>query len=137
MLLAARTPVGRAAPAGRARRPAWPSCSCWRCWSGWPSRSYQQRFTPVVPVTLLTDRIGNQLQTRSDVKIRGLIVGEVRSISTSGDGARIELALQPGRRAHIPRNVSARLLPKTLFGERYVELVPPAAPGPADRAPAT
>ena len=45
----------------------------------------------------MTDSIGNQLQSRSDVKIRGLIVGEVRSISTVGHGARIELALQPAR----------------------------------------
>ena len=37
-------------------------------------------------VNLLTDRIGSQLQTSSDVKIRGLIVGEVRSIETTGNG---------------------------------------------------
>ncbi len=95
---------------------------------------FQQRFTPVVPVTLMTDSIGNQLQSRSDVKIRGLIVGEVRSVSTTGNGARIELALQPGAAKSIPDNVSARLLPKTLFGERYVELVLPSAPGPAIRS---
>ncbi len=102
--------------------------------------SYQQRFTPVVRVTLLTDSIGNQLQTRSDVKIRGLIVGEVRAITTAGHGARVELALQPSAARSIPADVSARLLPKTLFGERYVELVPPAptasgpTSGPALRA---
>jgi phospholipid/cholesterol/gamma-HCH transport system substrate-binding protein len=87
--------------------------------------AFQQRFTPVVPVTLMTDSIGNQLQSRSDVKIRGLIVGEVRSISSTGHGARIQLALQPGAAKNIPADVSARLLPKTLFGERYVELVLP------------
>src|SRR5690242_9798261 len=100
--------------------------------------TFQQRFTPVVPVTLRTDSIGNQLQSQSDVKIRGLIVGEVRSVSSTGDGARIELALQPGAARSIPADVSARLLPKTLFGERYVELVPPAATaataGPAIKA---
>jgi phospholipid/cholesterol/gamma-HCH transport system substrate-binding protein len=96
--------------------------------------AFQQRFTPVVPVTVLTDSIGNQLQARSDVKIRGLIVGEVRSVSTSGDGARIQLALQPAAAKSIPDNVSVRLLPKTLFGERYVELVLPAKPGPAIRS---
>jgi phospholipid/cholesterol/gamma-HCH transport system substrate-binding protein len=93
--------------------------------------TFQQRFTPVVPVTLMTDSIGNQLQSQSDVKIRGLIVGEVRSISSVGTGARIQLALQPSAARNIPRNVSARLLPKTLFGERYVELVLPTRPGPA------
>ena len=56
-------------------------------------------------------------------------------MSTSGHGARIELALQPAAAKSIPDNVSARLLPKTLFGERYVELVLPAAvPAPAIRS---
>ncbi|MHB8273435.1 MAG: MCE family protein [Dermatophilaceae bacterium] len=92
--------------------------------------SFQKRFTPVVLVTLMAERIGNQLQNTSDVKIRGLIVGEVRSITSTGNGASIELALQPDQVANIPVNVSARILPKTLFGERYVDLVIPADPLP-------
>lgn len=87
--------------------------------------TFQKRFTPVVMVTLMAERIGNQLQDSSDVKIRGLIVGEVRSITSTGSGARIELALQPEQVANIPVNVTARILPKTLFGERYVNLVIP------------
>src|SRR5512141_551670 len=88
--------------------------------------SFQKRFTPVVLVTLKAERIGNQLQNSSDVKIRGLIVGEVRSITSTGSGASIEMALQPDQVAGIPDNVSARILPKTLFGERFVDLVIPA-----------
>ena len=76
--------------------------------------SFQKRFTPVVMVNLMTDRIGSQLQTASDVKIRGLIVGEVRSIETTGNGATLKLALKPEMVDLIPANVSARLLPKTL-----------------------
>jgi len=79
-------------------------------------------------VTLKSERIGNQLQNASDVKIRGLIVGEVRSITSTGDGASIEMALQPDQVAGIPVNVSARILPKTLFGERFVDLVIPTDP---------
>ncbi|MFD1148131.1 MCE family protein [Saccharothrix hoggarensis] len=86
---------------------------------------YNDAFTQVVKVTLQTDRVGNQLQLASDVKVRGMIVGEVRGIRTSGDGAELELALDPEQVRHIPANVSARLLPKTLFGERYVNLVLP------------
>lgn len=100
--------------------------------------SFQKVFTDVVMVTLETDRIGSQLQESSDVKIRGLIVGEVRSIATTGDGARLSLALQPEMVSQIPADVSARLLPKTLFGERYVDLVPPVgAPGEPIRDGAT
>lgn len=88
--------------------------------------SFQKVFTDVVMVSLETDRIGSQLQESSDVKIRGLIVGEVREIETTGSGARLQLALQPEMVGQIPADVSARLLPKTLFGERYVDLVAPA-----------
>lgn len=96
--------------------------------------SFQKVFTAVVMVSLRTDRIGSQLQEASDVKLRGLIVGEVRDIRTTGDGAVLSLALKPEMVAQIPADVSARLLPKTLFGERYVDLVPREA-GPGARAP--
>jgi virulence factor Mce-like protein len=89
---------------------------------------FQKRFTPAVMVQLRTDHVGNQLQKASDVKVRGLIVGEVRSVETRGHGAVVDLALDPSQVGAIPANVSARLLPKTLFGERYVDLVLPASP---------
>ncbi len=85
--------------------------------------SFQKVFTDVVMVSLRTDRIGSQLQEASDVKLRGLVVGEVRDIRTTGDGAVLALALKPEMVGQIPADVSARLLPKTLFGERYVDLV--------------
>jgi phospholipid/cholesterol/gamma-HCH transport system substrate-binding protein len=87
---------------------------------------YNDAFTEVVKVTLKTDRVGNQLLVDSDVKVRGMIVGQVKGIRTAGDGAELDLALDPEQVRHIPANVSARLLPKTLFGERYVNLVLPA-----------
>jgi virulence factor Mce-like protein len=93
--------------------------------------AYRQDFTPVVHVTLDTDHAGNQLDTGADVKIRGLVVGEVRSIHSTGGGAVLDLALQPDKVGLIPTNVTAELLPKTLFGERYVDLEPPAHPAPA------
>ncbi len=92
---------------------------------------FQQRFTPIVSVTLLTDTIGSQLQEASDVKIRGLNVGEVRHITSTGNGATVMLALRPDAVDQIPQNVHARLLPKTLFGERYVDLVIPEYPAKA------
>jgi phospholipid/cholesterol/gamma-HCH transport system substrate-binding protein len=89
---------------------------------------YQKAFTPVVHVTLLADRVGNQLSAPADVKLRGLIVGEVRSVSSHGAGATIGLALDPSKVGLIPKNVEAQLLPKTLFGEKFVDLVIPSSP---------
>ena len=95
---------------------------------------YQKAFSGAVEVTLKTDTIGNQLQEASDVKIRGVLVGDVRSVSADAEGATITMAIDPDRLADIPADVSARLLPKTLFGERFVSLVPPAEPSGAKLA---
>ena len=90
--------------------------------------SYAQVFTRSVDVVLETNRIGNQLQTLSDVKVRGLVVGQVREITSDGTKARVHLALDPDHVELIPANVRARLLPKTLFGEKFVSLVVPEQP---------
>ncbi|MDX6198523.1 MAG: phospholipid/cholesterol/gamma-HCH transport system substrate-binding protein [Actinomycetota bacterium] len=84
---------------------------------------YTKAFTKVVTVSLQTDRVGNQLSNHADVKLRGIRVGEVRSIHSSGQGATIELALSTGKAGLIPSDVSAQLLPKTLFGEKEVDLI--------------
>ena len=89
---------------------------------------YRKTFTPVVPVTLETDHVGNQLRAGADVKLRGLLVGEVRAIRPDGDHAVLDLAMDPDQIGKIPGNVTARLLPKTLFGERYVALQTPSNP---------
>ncbi|UGY92267.1 MCE family protein [Streptomyces gobiensis] len=86
---------------------------------------YQQVFTSVVRITLQADSLGNQLNERADVKLRGLLVGEVREVRADGAKATLDLALKPEHTALIPADVHARLLPKTLFGEKYVDLVVP------------
>ena len=83
---------------------------------------YQKAFTPVVMVSLKTSTIGNQLTTGGDVKARGLLVGDIREVSTDGSGATIQVALRPEAAEQIPSDARARLLPKTLFGEKFVSL---------------
>ncbi|MDA3648707.1 MCE family protein [Saccharopolyspora indica] len=90
---------------------------------------YRKAFTPVVAVSLETDRIGNQMRVGADVKARGVVVGEVRDVRAVGDHAVLELALKPDQAELIPAGASARLLPKTLFGERYVALQIPEGGG--------
>ncbi|MDN5857707.1 MAG: MCE family protein [Pseudonocardia sp.] len=92
---------------------------------------YAGVFSASVPVLLKADHAGTQLNERADVKVRGLIVGSVESITTTGDGAEILLGIDPDKIDQIPQNVTARLIPKTLFGERYVALEPPATPSTA------
>src|SRR5581483_1948208 len=91
---------------------------------------YNKEFSNFVTVTLQTDHTGNQLLVDSDVKERGIIVGSVHKVHSVGDGAVITLRLDPSRVKEIPNNVSAQILPKTLFGEEYVSLTYPDNPGP-------
>ena len=86
---------------------------------------YNKVFTATVDVKLRTDHTGNALQVESDVKERGVIVGSVKAVTAKADGAVVTLALDPGRIKEIPANVSAQILPKTLFGEQYVSLIIP------------
>ncbi|WP_406407969.1 MCE family protein [Streptomyces sp. NBC_01643] len=90
---------------------------------------YQQVFTSVVRITLQADTLGNQLDPRADVKLRGLLVGEVRAVRADGEKATLDIALRPEHVSRIPADVHARLLPKTLFGEKFVDLVPPRGSG--------
>ncbi|WP_206790817.1 MCE family protein [Amycolatopsis sp. MtRt-6] len=83
---------------------------------------YDKDFVTTVPVTLKASRIGNQLSPGGQVKARGVLVGEIREVRATPQGAEIALALEPDRVDMLPRNVSALLVPKTLFGERYVQL---------------
>jgi len=76
----------------------------------------------------VADRVGNQLAPPADVKLRGMIVGEVREVESDGERATISIALDPKTAGLIPANVTARLLPKTLFGEKYVDLQIPPRP---------
>lgn len=91
---------------------------------------YEKAFTDTVDVTLKANHTGNQLMLDSDVKVRGLIVGSVQDIQVKGDDALVKLSLVPSRAKDIPKNVSAQILPKTLFGEQYVSLVLPKDRGP-------
>ncbi|BCJ29263.1 MCE family protein [Actinocatenispora sera] len=90
--------------------------------------AYRQVFTPAVTVTVVTDHTGLQLDRHADVKLRGVVVGQVRDIAADGRTARLTVALDPGSVPRIPANVSASMLPKTLFGQKYVSLTPPAHP---------
>jgi phospholipid/cholesterol/gamma-HCH transport system substrate-binding protein len=76
-------------------------------------------------VTLLADRIGNQLVVPADVKLDGILVGRVSGVHVAGGHAVMTLQIDKSKISEIPANVEARILPKTLFGEKFVDLVIP------------
>lgn len=86
---------------------------------------YDKAFTHRTEITLTTSSMGNALAKGSDVKYHGVPVGTVTAIVPAGTGARLTLALDPSVAKKLPSSTTALLLPKTLFGERYVDLVAP------------
>ena len=93
------------------------------------SAAFTQKFVSFDAVTLTTGSAGMQLPMRADVKVRGVIVGQVNKAESEGEGATLTLGIKPDKIESIPSNVTAALVPKTLFGEKYVELnIPKDAP---------
>jgi phospholipid/cholesterol/gamma-HCH transport system substrate-binding protein len=79
------------------------------------------------PVTATFSRVGQLLRVTGDVKMRGVMIGKIQRIGHLPDGkARVTLALDNGVR--IASNVAASVRGKTLFGEKYVELIDPPKP---------
>lgn len=87
---------------------------------------YRGVFSRDSEVVLRAGALGNQILPQSNVKVHGMIVGEVREVVPFPGGAQLRLALAPDEISRIPANVTAQLLPSTLFGERYVSLEAPA-----------
>ena len=89
---------------------------------------FTQKFVSFDLVSLKSSTIGLQLPSKADVKVRGVIVGQVMSAESEGKGAKLVLGIRPDKIKSIPRNVTAGILPKTLFGEKYIELNIPSDP---------
>lgn len=92
---------------------------------------YQRVFSSEMSVELHAASSANALRPESDVKVRGMVIGRVADIQATPNGAKLRLELEPDKAEKIPSNVTARLLPRTLFGERYVTLDVPEDPSSA------
>ncbi|WGX98508.1 MCE family protein [Nocardioides sp. L-11A] len=79
-----------------------------------------------VRVTVELPTVGDTLGINSDVKYDGLRVGRVVAVDPAGPSAQVLVA--PEHAALIPAAVTARVLPGTLFGNEYVDLVGADAP---------
>ena len=85
---------------------------------------FTKAFTEYDDVTLTASKSGLSLPERADVKLRGMIVGVVRDAQIKGDKVELTLGMDPELIDRVPRNVRAEIIPKTLFGEKYVSLIP-------------
>jgi phospholipid/cholesterol/gamma-HCH transport system substrate-binding protein len=88
-------------------------------------------FTTSVPVAVVSPRAGLVMNPDAKVKMRGVEVGKVDSIDVRPDGkAVLHLAMFPSEMHLIPANVLVNIASTTVFGAKFVELLPPAEPSP-------
>lgn len=103
---------------------------------GFLALKLQGSFGKTVPVTAQLQTAGGSLRTGVDVKMRGMIVGKVAAVEGGAGQVRLSLQIDEDEVGQIPANVQARVLPASVFGTSYVDLVAPkgAAVGTALRA---
>ena len=80
-------------------------------------------------VSALVSNAGGSLRPGSDVKINGVIIGKVTEI-TRGQQGDVEIGIRLPKEDldSVPANVEARILPATVFGTTFVDLVVYRAP---------
>ena len=67
--------------------------------------------------------VGQQLPVGGDVKVRGVLVGQISELRLQEDGkAVVEMLLKDG--FELPADSRAEIRSKTLFGQKWVELIP-------------
>jgi len=87
-------------------------------------------FRSYVPVTLTSDRAGLVMESGGKVKMRGVEVGRVASITGGQNPVRLKLDIYPDQIKYIPANVGAQIRATTAFGAKYVDLIYPENPSP-------
>lgn len=82
-------------------------------------------FGDTVPVTAELQSVGGSLKPGVDVKLRGMAVGKVRQLQAEAGHVRLDLSIDRRHVSRIPSSVQARVLPASVFGTSYVDLVIP------------
>jgi phospholipid/cholesterol/gamma-HCH transport system substrate-binding protein len=87
--------------------------------------------TDTASVTVLSPRAGLVMNPDAKVKLHGAQVGKVVSIDALPDGqAAIRIAMNPADLQLIPANTAVHIASTTVFGSKFIELVPPSNPSP-------
>lgn len=82
-------------------------------------------LTPTTTVTSFVPASAGPVNAKSPVQYRGVVVGKLTEIDADAEGAQLTLNIDEEQLRHIPAGVQTRLLPRTLFGDQYVELAEP------------
>jgi phospholipid/cholesterol/gamma-HCH transport system substrate-binding protein len=92
---------------------------------------FRGSFSSPAMVLVETQRAGLVMNPDARVKMRGVEVGKVASIVDHSDGtAELRLAMDPAKLKLIPANVRVDIGSTTVFGAKFVQLIPPEVPEP-------
>lgn len=94
-------------------------------------------FTDTRAIFIDTPRAGLVLDPDAKVKIRGVEIGRVASISYTGDHARLRLDVDPDQLKLIPANAGVDIRSTTVFGAKYVNFEVPEQPSSDSLRPGT
>ena len=75
------------------------------------------------------------VRANSAVRYRGVVVGELSEVEAGTRGSRLTLRMEPAKMDSVPAGVRLRILPKTLFGDQYVDLAGDSSPGQGSLRP--
>lgn len=89
----------------------------------WLTLSYFGVWTSDTKVSVEVERLGDAIGPGAKVRYHGIIVGRVLRLSEHGDGYRLHLLVNEDHSKSIPSTATARILPSTVFGSEYVELL--------------
>ncbi|WP_135452188.1 MCE family protein [Mycobacterium sp. DL99] len=91
--------------------------------------AFRGGVAPTASVTVISPRAGLVMNPDAKVKLHGAQVGKVVSIEMLPDGqAALKLAMNPDDLQLIPVNTGVEIASSTVFGAKFVQLVPPAEP---------
>lgn len=90
---------------------------------------FRGRVAPTASVTVISPRAGLVMNPDAKVKLHGAEVGKVVGIDSLPDGqAALRLAMNPDALQLIPANTGVEIASSTVFGAKFVQLVPPSEP---------
>ena len=85
-------------------------------------------FETGVPVKAVFSQpgVGQQLPRGGDVKVRGVLVGRIDEVNLAPDGGGAIISMLLEDDVDLPATTAAEIRSKTIFGQKWVELIPPA-----------
>ncbi len=89
----------------------------------WLCLSYFGILTSDTKVSVEVESVGDAIGPGAKVRYHGIIVGRVLRLSEHGDSYRLDLLVNEDHSRSIPSTATARILPSTVFGSEYVELL--------------